>query len=124
MMDKMTHCNLILTVPISINIESLDGITLTDISKQINYYLRKEDTNHPSFEIQMFSHSTHHIIRQAIITAIEELHIKKYPGTVSYETERSKGELARWLLTSKKIVRRIQHYCTNTWSATLEKINA
>lgn len=120
----MTKCNLTLTVPISINIEDLDGITLADISRHINYCLRQADENHPPFDIQMFSHSTHQIIRQAITNTIEDLHVKKYPGTVPYETEHSKGETARWCLTSKKIIRRIQHYCTNTWSATLEKINA
>jgi len=123
-MTTQTKCNLTLTVPISINVDELDGITLADISRQINYYLRKEDTNHPPFEIQMFSRSIHYMLTEAIREAIEDLHAKKYPGTVPYETEHSKGETARWCLTSKKIIRRIQHYCTNTWSATLEKINA
>jgi hypothetical protein len=120
----MTKCNLTLTVPISINIDDLDGITLVDISRHIGYYLRKEDTNHPPFEIQMFSRSIHHTLNEAIREAIEELHAKKYPGTVPYETENSRGETAKWLLTSKKIVRRIQYYFTDTWKATLEKINA
>ena len=119
-LPRMSNYTLTLEVPISINIEELDGITFDDITRHLNYCLLKQETNHPPFEIEMFVHSTHQIITDAIKSAIEENHEEKYPGTVTYNTERSTGETARWLLTSKKIIRRASHYCTSYWKAKLE----
>jgi hypothetical protein len=119
-LPKMTECELVLTVPISINIEELDGITLADVSRHLNYCLIKQESNHPPFEIEMFLHSIHQIIKDAISSAVEENHEEKYPGTVPYRTENSTGETACWLLTSKRIVRRITHYTTSCWKAALK----
>lgn len=116
-LPRMTNYKLTLEVPISINVEELDGITVADISRHLSYCLLKQEANHPPFEIEMFLHSVHKIIDDAIKSAIEENHEERYPGTVPYNTERSTGETACWILTSKKIIRRICHYCTSCWKA-------
>lgn len=119
-LPRMINYKLTLEVPYSINTNELDGITSDDISRHLNYCLLRQDTNHPPFEIEMLSHAMHQIIGDAIRCAIEENHEEKYPGTVPYNTEHSTGETACWILTSKKIIRRISHYCTSCWKARLE----
>lgn len=115
-----TRLKLTLKAPISINIEELDGITQEDITRHLNYCLKRSGSNHPPFDNQMLSHGLHEIIKLAICNAIEENHSKRYPGTVSYSTENVIGEIARWLLTSKKIINRIQHYFTGVLKAELK----
>lgn len=120
-LPTMTKFQLTLSVPIEINLQELDGITQSDIERHINYCLRRQEDNHPPFEIQMFNHGIHKIIADAIQSAIEENHAKRYPGTVPYTTEYSTGETAKWCITSKKVVRRISHYCTSFWKAKLDE---
>jgi len=115
-LPPMTKFNLTLTIPVSINIENLDGVKIDQISKHLSYDLENWNDGRYPLEVELLSHAANRLLKSAISKAIEDVHAEKYPGYFEYEN----GCVVKWAMTSKKIIRRIMHFFTGTWSGSIQ----
>lgn len=115
-LPTMTKFELTLKIPVSINMDDLDGVTIDEISKSLNYTLDTWDDGRYPLDVELLSHAASRLVKAAITSAIQDLHEKKHPGCFEYEN----GSTAKWVVTSRRIVKRIMHFFTNTWSGSIQ----
>ena len=99
-----------LEVPIEINLDELE-ITKESFSKHLGFAIDDEQSNRPTFDVELITHGLLRVIREAARNAIEEVHQKKYDREyVEHKDKdgRETGCTAKWCITSLEYVKKIK----------------
>ncbi len=104
----MTKLNITLTVPVEINLEDLDGISVEDIETYLDYQLQEEWDHRHAFSVEMLTHGFAKALKESVVATIEAKHIEMYPGLVTYTKDGEiTGDAPKWTLTSRHAVNKI-----------------
>ncbi len=111
----MTKLKLTFVIPVELNIESLDGVTVEDLERHLNLRLTKSLAPIDTFDVETLMHGAARLLKSATKSAIEEIHKNRYPREyVDHKTDgRVTGCTAKWILTSRKILNNIQLALSN-----------
>ena len=121
----MTKVNITVTIPMEINIEELDGVTIEDVSRLFNLYLDESQDYRPCFSIEMLTDSLARCVKDTIKLAIEKVHQKRFDREY-VETKNKYGEvnghMAKWCVTSLTVINKIKLIFTGFFTGKVERV--
>lgn len=106
----MTKLKLTFVIPVELNIERLDGVTVEDVERHINLRLTTELSPSGTFDVETLMNGAARVITSATRHAVQEIHQKRYPREYVDHTPDGivTGCTPKWILTSRKILNNIQ----------------
>ncbi len=114
----MTKLNVTLSVPVEVNLEDLDGVTLESIEKRLNYVVG----NGHSFPVERMTDGFASCIQLAIKESIESVQQTRYPREyLEYISDDGKviGN-PKWRVTSLKYINRVKLGITGFFTSKIE----
>jgi hypothetical protein len=120
-LTKFKTLQLELSRSIEINLDNLDGVTIQDIQRHLDYILNDRNDGRYPFNVELLLNGLHGCIQEAVKQAVEEIQHGRYKGQyISSETEHSTSTVAKWVLVAEKVIKRLQCYFSESWRVRLK----
>ncbi len=122
----MPKLNVTITVPMDINIEELDGVTVENVERHFNKHLATAVSQYPGYSILVVTEGFARCVRTAIKSAIEEIQIKQCGRScIEYHEDGTDKVVAwnhKWRITSLNIYNKLKLVLKSPFTGKVESI--
>lgn len=116
----MTKLNVTISIPVDINLDDLDGVTLESIEKHLNYVVG----NGHRYPVERMTDGFARCIQLAIKESIESVHQTRYSREyLEYISDDGKfiGN-PKWCVTSLKYINKVKLVVTGFFTSKVEEV--